>query len=438
MTEIQRTIVIAYAALVAAWVIRHLVVIAIQRGLRRSFLTTQSPARRGLEPTVTAVIPAKDEESTLRDCLESVLAQSYPGLVNVVVVDDRSDDRTGAIARELAAEDPRLEVVTIEELPAGWTGKNHALHVGITQHARGEWLWLIDADTRHHRDGLAILLEHALDERADLASLLPLMRCESFWERVLQPLAGVVLMRSFPPSWVNRDGPKALPFANGQDLLVRRDVYDTIGGHAAVRDRFLEDIALARRVHERGGRVRLAISHEIGSTRMYSSLGQLIRGWSRIYYDGLGRSVWPLLGKIVEPLIFSQSAQIALLAALVMLGTGWPGGPFAWWILGLTVPHFLLMHTVLVRLYRVAAPTARSAIWYSLAGWIMDYIYLKAIAMCLTGRVTWRGTSYNSTSASPSDPRPQTESSPGPIAMGRRPVSQTTTTGASSTVGRPG
>ena len=263
---------------------------------------------------VSAIIPAKDEEASLADCLASVCAQSYPNL-EILVVDDRSTDGTGAIARRFAADDPRVRVLTIAELPAGWTGKTHALHVAADS-ARGEWFWFLDADTRHEPDNLSIVLEYAREHGAAMASLLPEMRCETFWEDVVQPLAGVVLMQSFPLFRVNDDRSR-LAFANGQYILIRRSAYVAAGGHRAVRDRFVEDIYLARRVKALGLPIRVAVAQGIGSTRMYTSLGGLVRGWSRILYDALGRNPWRLLGRLLDPLIFSQTGHVALVAALV-------------------------------------------------------------------------------------------------------------------------
>lgn len=396
MTPTQRTILVLYAIIVAAWPIRHLVVTLIFR--RLDFLTLRSP-RLAVDagvPAVTAIIPARNEEAALGACLDSVRAQNYPNLA-ILVVDDRSTDATAAVAARAAAADPRVRLVSIHELPGGWTGKTHALHVAAGD-APGEWLWFLDADTRHHPEVLSVCLEYARRNRAGLVSLLPEMRCESFWERVVQPLMGIVLMRSFPLFRVNDDR-APLAFANGQFILVRRDAYDAAGGHAAVRDRFVEDIHLARRVKGAGVPIRVAITTDLSATRMYASLPAIVNGWSRILYDALGRSPWPLLGKILEPLIFSQTGAIALVWGLVSLAIGTPG-PFGAWMVGLAVVHLLLQVSVLWRMYRIQSPSlARSAWWYPLAGVVSDGILARSIAMCLTGRVTWRGTAYQGTIA---------------------------------------
>src|SRR4051812_38104679 len=237
MTANQQTILWVYAAIIAIWPIRHLALWLIFR--RIDLLTPQSPRFSVVDPPlVTAIIPAKDEELTLRECLASVCAQTYPRL-EIVVVDDRSGDRTGEIARDFAAADPRVEVLTIVDLPDGWTGKTHALQAAADR-ARGDWFWFLDADTRHAPENLSIVMEYARSRGAALASLLPEMRCETFWENVVQPLAGIVLMQSYALFRVNDDR-TSLAFANGQYILIKRSAYEAAGGHHAVRDRFVED-----------------------------------------------------------------------------------------------------------------------------------------------------------------------------------------------------
>lgn len=389
MSTTERTILWVYAAIIAVWPIRHIVISWAIHKL--DILTPRSPRFESDDPPlVTAIIPAKDEESTLADCLESVRAQSYPNL-EILVVDDRSSDRTAEIAETIAARDPRVRVISIDHLPAGWTGKTHALQIAADQ-ARGDWFWFLDADTRHSPDNLSIVMEYARANDAALASLLPEMRCETFWESVVQPLAGVVLIQSFPLFWVNDDR-KNLAFANGQYILIQREAYESVGGHHAVRDRFVEDIGLAERVKRLGLPIRVAVAQGIGSTRMYASLDQLVRGWSRILYDALGRNPWRLLAKVVDPLVFSQSGHVALAIALSLLLFTGPGA-FAWALLGLSVAHHVLSYTVLRRLYLLSVPDSRHVGWFPLANLVMDWVLFRAIRMCLTGRVTWRGTAY--------------------------------------------
>jgi len=388
MTTTQVVTLVVYAFIIAAWPIRLFVLNFILR--RQSALVSDSPRyNRPNPPLVSAILPAKDEEAYLALCLQSICKLTYPNL-EILVVDDRSTDRTAAIAQEIASTDARVRVVKIDELPPGWTGKTHALD-HASHLARGQWLLFVDADTIHAPDSLGIMLEYAHREQAVLASLLPELRCESFWEHVMQPIAAITLMQSFPLHGVNDDRSK-LAFANGQYILIERTAYDAAGGHQAVRDRFVEDIALAERVKGLGLPIRVALASGIVTCRMYASFEQLVRGWSRIFYDALGRNPWRLSTKLLDPIIFCQTGHVALAASLALLARA--GGTFATSLLAMSIAHHVFMYLVFRRVYRASVQRSSFAPWYPIAHLIVDLILVRAIRMCLTGNVTWRGTSY--------------------------------------------
>ena len=389
MSGTQTTLLWIYFGIIAIWPIRLIVLTLILR--RQEFLTADSPTYRQAEsPLVSAILPAKDEEGNLGDCLGSVCRQSYPNL-EIIVVDDRSLDRTGEIARRFATGDPRIRVLTIDHLPAGWTGKTHALDRAAAL-AHGEWLWFLDADTLHSHEGLAILMEYGRRHDASMVSLLPELRCETFWEQVVQPLGGIVLMQSFPLHRVHSER-SSLAFANGQYILIRRTAYDAAGGHAAVRDRFVEDIALANRVKALGLPIRVALVRGIVSCRMYSSLSQLVRGWSRILYDALDRRAIRLFSRLLDVLVFCQTGHIAMLAGLLLLAWG-RDQIFATTLLGLSVVHHVWMYFVFRLVYNTSVPRSGYVAWFPLGNLVIDAILLRGIRMCLTGRVQWRGTEY--------------------------------------------
>jgi cellulose synthase/poly-beta-1,6-N-acetylglucosamine synthase-like glycosyltransferase len=388
MTHSQIVVLWIYTAIIAIWPIRLIVLEVVIR--RLGFLSPMSPRYdQSAPPLVTAMLPARNEELNLARCLDSLSAQDYPNL-EIIVVDDRSSDLTGQIASSAAMRDVRIRVLRNDRLPAGWTGKAHALHRAVAQ-AQGEWFWFIDADTEHAPESLSTMMEYARAEHASLVSLLPELRCESLWEQVVQPLAGITLMQSFPLHVVNDDR-SPLAFANGQFILIERTAYRASGGHDLVRDRFVEDIALARQVKSLGMRIRIALSHGLVACRMYSSLAQLTRGWSRIYYDALDRKAWRICINLLDGLVLSQTAHAAIVAglALGMFGVS----PFAWWLIGLSVAHHIWMYLVFRRVYRMSVPGSRYVHWYPLGNLVVDFILLAALRMCFTGRVTWRGTHY--------------------------------------------
>ncbi len=394
MTQAQVVLLWLYAAIIAIWPIRLIVLEVVLRRIGR--LSPESPRYEQPEPPlVSAILPARDEEHNLARCLDSLSAQDYPNL-EIIVVNDRSTDRTGLIAERASMRDSRIRVLTIQRLPAGWTGKTHALQRAARE-ARGDWFWFMDADTDHAPESLSTLMEYARSQGASLVSLLPELRCETFWEKVVQPLAGIALMQSFPLNVVNDDRSR-LAFANGQYILIDRPAYLAAGGHEAVRDRFVEDIALARQVKGLGLPIRVALAQGLVTCRMYSSLAQLVRGWSRILYDALDRKAWRLSLNLLDGLVISQAAHVAFVAGLALWLCG--ASPLANWLVGLSVVHHVWMYLVFRRVYQMSVPGSRYVAWYPLANFIVDVILLQAIGMCFTGRVTWRGTHYTSANAS--------------------------------------
>ena len=393
MTGAQSTLWWIYLVIIAIWPIRLIVLAVILR--RQELLSAASPRFNGtVAPRVLAIIPAKDEEANLADCLLSVSRQTYPNL-EILIVDDRSKDRTGEIARSFATLDSRIRVLTIDDLPCGWTGKTHALYRATNQYY-GDWLWFLDADTLHAPEALSILMEYGRTHGADLVSLLPELRCETFWEQVVQPIAGITLMQSFPLHDVNKEGSK-YAFANGQFILIRREAYEAAGGHKAVRNRFVEDIGLAENVKTKGFRIRVALIRGIVTCRMYSSFGQLIRGWSRILYDALDRKIIRLFLKLLDIVVFCQLGHVAFLASLILLATIGPN-PFATNLLVLSVIHHVSMYFVFRLVYNTSVPHSRYVVWFPLGNLVIDLILFRSIRMCLTGRVNWRGTDYGAAS----------------------------------------
>jgi cellulose synthase/poly-beta-1,6-N-acetylglucosamine synthase-like glycosyltransferase len=226
---------------------------------------------------VSAIIPARNEERTIGEAVISVAEQ--PEIREVVVVNDQSSDGTGEILRRLAAGQPKLRVCEAGPLPAGWVGKNHAASLGA-QKAACDWLLFTDADALHLPGSTARALAEAESRGADLVSYSPGQEMHTWWERALIPFVFCRLSQLYSYAAVNDpDSPAAA--ANGQYLLIRRNVYEQIGGHAAVRDEVLEDVALARLAKSAGFRLHFAPGDQICRVRMYSSFQAMWEGWSK-------------------------------------------------------------------------------------------------------------------------------------------------------------
>src|SRR5437660_5201929 len=225
-------------------------------------------------PSVSVVVPARNEEASLRACLESLLAQV--GIeFEIIVVDDGSTDRTRAIAQSF----PDVRVITPGPLPPGWTGKNNAVAAGARE-ARGEWLLFTDADTVHQPGSLARAVAEVEQHHADLLSYSPEQEVHGFWEKAIMPVIFAELARTYRPSDVS-DPRSPAAAANGQYLLITRRAYDAVGGHAAVSTSLLEDVALARAVKQSGRKILFRYGGDAVRTRMYRSFSQLREGWTK-------------------------------------------------------------------------------------------------------------------------------------------------------------
>jgi len=262
-----------------------------------------------MTPTVSVIIPARNEAANIGRCLRSILAQQGIAF-QLIVVDDHSTDRTAAIARQvvqdfsapagvshLLAVGKSGEVADVDQcgigtpappaillearhpLPTGWTGKANAISSALP-HAHGKWLLFTDADTEHAPGSLAAAVKEAGQYAADLFSLSPEQQVEGFWERALMPVIFSELASVFPPHNVS-DPARPDAAANGQYLLIRRDVYLAIGGHAAVAGDLLEDVALARRAKAAGYRLRFRLGKGMVRTRMYRGWREMREGWTK-------------------------------------------------------------------------------------------------------------------------------------------------------------
>ena len=249
-------------------------------------------------PFVSVLIPARNEARRIVPCLRSLLAQDYPNF-EMVVLDDHSEDATAAIVLDhgfsRAADGPR-RLLAGQPLPEGWTGKSWACHQ-LAAGARGDYLLFTDADTMHDPAALGAFVGHALDTQAALLSAWPRQVTETWSEQAVIPLVYVLLLGALPhyllhrlqrhPEYARNSSPASLQTlgaANGQYMLFRRDAYEAIGGHAAVRDHLVEDVALGRLV---AGRVAdgMRLINCDGSAwvrcRMYTSFAEVWEGFTK-------------------------------------------------------------------------------------------------------------------------------------------------------------
>jgi glycosyltransferase involved in cell wall biosynthesis len=262
-------------------------------------------------PLVSIVVPARNEEACLGACLSSLVQQTGVSF-EVIVVDDCSSDRTRAIAESFAG----VIVLTAGDPPAGYCGKACACQTGARA-ARGRWLLFTDADTVHRPDSLARAVAEAERDGAALLSYSPEQEVRGLAERALMPVIFAELACTYRPQEVSNPASPAAA-ANGQYLLVTREAYDAIGGHAAVAGNLLEDVALARAVKKSGRKLLFRFGAGLVRTRMYRSWSQMREGWTKNL-----ALLFPSPGRLALRRMLEFAASVgALTAAAIALAAG--------------------------------------------------------------------------------------------------------------------
>ncbi|HEY9525962.1 MAG TPA: glycosyltransferase, partial [Anaerolineales bacterium] len=338
-------------------------------------------------------VPARNEERNIRLCVEAMLAQDFPNF-EVIVLDDRSHDSTPQILREIAAQDKRLKIIPGADLPGGWAGKPHALFQASLA-AQGEWLCFVDADTFLSPNTLSACYTKAIATRADMFTIMTFQILGSFWEKVVMPIVMTALSVGFSPRRVNDPNSKDA-IANGQFILIRRTVYDAIGGHERVKDQIVEDKAISEQVKWSGFHLVVADGSSFARTRMYTSLAEMWEGWTKNIYLGLSdQPALVLLG------VFG--AFLALVAALILpfwppLGVIWYLRDGGWLAFTVVVQSLILWLIVILARARVSIGmgiSPRYALTLPLGAGVFAAMMFTSTWRVLSGRgVTWKGRVY--------------------------------------------
>jgi len=328
--------------------------------------------------SVTAIVPARDEEAVVAACIGSLASQ--PEIAEILVVNDQSTDGTAGVVKSIMGTVPNLRLLETAGLPDGWVGKNHALWVGVQQ-AKSAWLLFTDADAEHERNSASRALQLAQERNAALVSFSPEQVTETWYEKALIPFIYVRLAKRFSYEKVNDPNSPAAA-ANGQFLMMRRDVYDAIGGHSSVAGEVLEDVALAMRVKAAGYRISFGSGKGIVRVRMYRSFQSMWQGWKKNLYRLMGGTPWAVFREVESSL---------------------PWIPLLLIVAGLKVP-FLLFLGVLFLIARQTSyglDLARNHFPFSFI-----FYYVPAVALYVAvlwasyrshvnGRIQWKGREYS-------------------------------------------
>jgi chlorobactene glucosyltransferase len=354
-------------------------------------VSTRDPGRAA--PKVAVIVPARNEAANIGPCVESLSAQQYPAeRLAVIVVDDDSTDATAAIVDALAAQDRRIVLRQAAPLPPGWKGKVHACCAGVAAAPDDvEWLCFLDADMRASPHTIASAVEAVENRKLDLLTLAPRHELESFAERLMLP-CGLYLLGFYQNLEKVQAADSDAVVATGQFMLVRREAYAAVGGHAPVRDAICEDVELALLLKRRGYRVLLMDGNPLLSTRMYT-------GWATLW-PGFAKNLIQLLGGCARTLLAAP-----VIVALAWIAVWLPPQDLAAALRGvggapLALALAALGSAAVVGLHVGGAVHFRIPWWYGL---LFPLGYTVGAAMAIdsvrwrvTRRVHWKGRVYTS------------------------------------------
>jgi glycosyltransferase involved in cell wall biosynthesis len=335
---------------------------------------TAADAELARRERISAIVPARNEELSIGSCLDALLRQ--PEILEIIVVNDQSSDRTAESVRERMAQDSRVRLLETGGVPEGWVGKNYAAAEGAAS-AIQAWLLFVDADAEVLPGACAQALATAIEFGAGLFSYSPEQVTVKWYEKALVPFIYCRLARKFSYEAVN-DPKKKAAAANGQFLMIHRSVYDAIGGHAAVAGEILEDVAIARRVKASGYAMRFASGIGLVRARMYRSFSAMWSGWRKNLYRLMGGT----------PQAFGWEMESIV-----------PWIPFFLIIAGLWFPIAILAGVLLLllRQVRYGSELVRNRYPFTLIIYYVPAVVLYAGVLVASyfsysrGRVEWKG-----------------------------------------------
>lgn len=259
------------------------------------------------QPQVTVIIPARNEAENITVCLQSLLNQDYQGILNIILVDDQSEDNTAKIAQKIAEENHyqnQFMIIKGKDLPLGWSGKLWAMSQGILwakKYLNTDYFLFTDADIKHSTNNLSQLLAKAEKNNLDLVSLMVKLRCESFWEKLLIPAFIFFFQKLYPFPLVNNINHKVAAAAGGC-ILIRETALTRIGGIEALKEALIDDCTLASLVKKTlpvNHGIWLGLTNTTISLRSYDSLKPIWNMVARTAFTQLNYSLLLLIGTIL-------------------------------------------------------------------------------------------------------------------------------------------
>jgi hopene-associated glycosyltransferase HpnB len=278
-------------------------------------------------PHICVIIPARNEADVLPTSLPSILSQDYQGKFQIVLIDDQSNDRTKEIAQNIALQGGEkqqklLTVINGQPLPTGWSGKLWAMQQGVKYAQKNfnpDYFLFTDADIKHDYQNLSQLVAKAEHDNLDLVSLMVLLRCKSFWEKLLIPAFIFFFEKLYPFAWVNNPISKTAAAAGGC-ILIRSAALQRIGGLEALRDALIDDCSLASAVKStlpKNRRIWLGLTQTTTSLRAYSNLKTIWDMVARTAFTQLNYSVFLLIATVIGMFLTYLAAPLGLIVALI-------------------------------------------------------------------------------------------------------------------------
>lgn len=335
---------------------------------------------------VSIVIPARNEQDNIGQCVNSALEQQDLGKLQVVVLDDASTDKTPEILNSFNS--PSLKIIQGGDEPLdGWFGKPWAL-MRAQKHANNKWLLFVDADVKLHPKAASRAVSYATAKKLDMLSGFGRLEAKTFWEKTLQPaIGGLIVSGNSLPEVNSPDSKKVI--ANGQFILISREAYDKLGGHAAVKDNVLDDVGMAKAAKNAGLKYHCVFMRTLFECRMYGSLGEIWRGWRKNLFAGLHYS-WGVTIGVVSFLFVEMLLPwfILFLGIIGILDTEW----LIWGIVLVVISQLVRFYLDIVFkqpvLYGLTQPLAMA---------LLSLLFLDSAWSTTTGKVSWKGRKVNVT-----------------------------------------
>jgi chlorobactene glucosyltransferase len=351
-------------------------------GARFKNTLTREKLPVGELPTVSTIVPARNEQRNIDRCARGITGQDYPNM-DTIFVDDDSKDATPDILARYVAKDSRVKVVHTGGKPEGWNGKQWACHSGALE-ANGEWLCFMDADTYAEPFLISRTLAFVLTNNIDMLTLQPWYELLGLWERIILPTGLPHLLIVYPPDRVNNPN-DPLSMANGQFILIKRSVYEAVKGHEGIKDRMMDDYSLGENVKNAGYHINIVDGAEVMRVRLYTNLREIWAGALKAAVQISGGWGISAVGLLVTLLVNVVPVFALWLAVLL---ENWP----AVLIMGVTILIEIAYYSI-VRMAGFRTPPWTGFV-FPLGGLIVTMILADGMFRLATGReILWKGRS---------------------------------------------